>query len=145
MGVFVGSAWSAERAKRANLPVKEVKCAFCGGPSDSIWHRAWTCTNDKAVNARDKAASQKLIAEARAAGEDNLLFSRAIVENPVLAAPLQREEDGVAIEYAEGVEPDVVPGGLAFIDGSCDRPPVKELCRAAWAVIFTDQSAIPVA
>ena len=74
-----------------------------------------------------------------------MLFSRAVVENPVVHAQLPLVEGGVVFEVAEGYPDDVVVGGLVFVVGSCDRPPVKELCRAAWSVVFCDEAASPVA
>ena len=82
------------------------------------------------MRARNLVASRRFVVEALEVGCQNLLVSTAVVKNPVVHAPLPPVEGGVVLDVAEGYPDDVVFGGLVFVDGSCDRPPVKDLNRA---------------
>ena len=51
--------------------------------------------------------------------------------------------DGLGNEFVEGLQPEDQPeigGSWAYVDGSCDTGPVRELRRAGWAVIFVDDA-----
>ena len=99
-----------------------IVCPLCGGPTDSIWHRAWECTAPAAVKARNSVVSRRLVEEAEEAGCKNLLFSRAVVENPAVHAPLPLADGGVVLVVVEGFPDDVVLGGLALLTAHAIAP-----------------------
>ena len=69
--VTCGAVWSQVRLQDAGYDVSAA-CPLCGLAPDTIHHRVWMCPCSE--EARQELASRKLISEAVAAGEGDIMF-----------------------------------------------------------------------
>ena len=91
-----------------------------------------------------KHASPNVIEQAIKAGPSSALFSRALWNHPGDVFPLATETvtvvatDGTGrrISLQEALERGIE--GKIFTDGSCDQNWIRELKRASWAFVVTD-------
>jgi len=153
------AVWTGERARRAGyvVPDESLMCKLCGNAKDSVHHRLWWCPAVHTIRCR--VAKCHHIESARKAGEDSVLYNRAIVKHPALRTKRISEGGVVCVHYdAEGKPKEdgqprelladgrpAIGGAFAYVDGSCDDNPVFELRRGSWAVCVTDQSGAKLA
>jgi len=140
MAFSIKALWTEDRLKEAGYDTDGL-CPLCKEVPDSQWHRCWQCKHQDAVEARTKAAPSWAIKEALE-NPDDTIWNRAVCLNPAVHFPLPLSDAG--IEGLKGTSLEFVPstqwdfagqfaGREAAWDGSCTRPRIKEMARAAWA------------
>ena len=85
--------WTNTDINKAGYPVAPL-CPLCGIEADSIIHRAWWCTADKAKEKRDELP-HKLVARAKAdndKGKCDHMWDKAVDYNFPEAANLDYQE-----------------------------------------------------
>jgi hypothetical protein len=130
--LFVGGIWTNERCWDLRMAPERRPCVHCGS-ADTLQHRLWWCIC--CDGRRVEVCKPGLIARARAAPPDDLLFTRGIAHLDAAGAAAPRADD-VAWWWPHlppgGVLPDLVD---LFLDGSALAPTLPGLTRAGWAVV----------
>ena len=128
--------WTKSDYKAAGHDVDDT-CPRCGAATDSVFHRAWLCSEAQCVLARSKAAPKWLLTYAKNFGKDDPLFTNAWITSPAFPAPADLQTE-VWAEDEHGAEIPLGSVGLQgplFVDGSCSREPLAHLNRASWALV----------
>ncbi len=129
----------------------EDRCPMCGMLGDTLHHRIWACKHPDAVAAREATAPAWLRLEANTAGQGDDTFTTAFIPHPgdIIHHPSDKptahwydgdstggfaQGDRWTLDGREVVNPRDIFGCL-YVDGSCTTQAIKELRRAAAAVI----------
>ncbi len=138
------AVWTRDRAYHAGYDVVN-RCPRCGAEGDTAHHRVWHCP--ATASAREKLPPW-IIAEARSATPTSRFWTTGAFPHPGDICP--RPPSKLMAECVDGDGADIVDiknwgiEGLVYTDGSCTRKVVRELQRAACAVVVTDGDGKPI-
>ena len=119
-------------------------CPLGCGQHDTLFRRVWTCTAPNVVEERNKVASEQLLYTARAAGEEDPLFSRGFLSLPFALA--EQVDDNAARNMTVVERFDGVPNALVhnarycFVDGSASKPLWYRWARAGRAISLFEEN-----
>lgn len=114
-------------------------CALCKESNDTVHHRAWLCKASKSI--REAIATPALIREAQLAGEEDVMFSKAIGVHPATGVEGPAFEGGVTVTSVAGCRlKDLELSDDIYIDGSCTTHPVVGFRRAAFGIVMLSAS-----
>ena len=133
--VACGAVWTERRRCDAGYTQSPL-CPLCQQEDDSLWHRAWRCPCSSEV--RRRWATDDQIRRAVEAGPTSPLWSGGWY--PLLSQrhpPPSESACMRAFVHGRGEVPleDFRLSGCLSLDGSCTTAPVREECRASWAVV----------
>ncbi len=144
--VACGALVTGQRAIKMGYQVCGL-CPLCKGAPDTLRHRFYHCPNVKeAVRA---VVPDWFWREAVCAAEDQRFWTTGVCPNPADLAPLPCLDLGIVVEAVDGTVGEQDADDIArlrgrlYVDGSCTAPVVKDLARAACAVVQTDEAGHP--
>ncbi len=138
-----GALWTRDRAYKAGYDVENT-CPLCGAQGDTAHHRVWCCPATAAARAK---LPTWIIDEARGAPSSSHFWTTGVFPHPGDTCP--RPSSTLIAECEDAMGEDIVGitnwgmGGQVFVDGSCTRKSVKELQRAACAVVMLGDNGRP--
>ncbi len=140
LSVLCGAVMTYHRAANSGYMVVD-KCPLCGADGDTIMHRTWKCSHPAVKAARDAVAPAWLQAEVERGAVSRGIATTGLVPHPGDVWPAPAATAAVEIDFGqgEGCERDDsdFPSlqGKLYVDGSCTTHVVRELRRAATALV----------
>ena len=117
------------------------ECAMCGASRDDVHHRCWECPHSAPARAQASPGLLRLVASLP---RGDPMVTAGVYPHPADEALLPPAEGGCVVYRREGLRDigdHVRLSGFVFPDGTCTRPILRDLARAAWAVAVVPRTA----
>ncbi len=140
VSTICGAVMTYSRASAGGYLVQDI-CPMCGCRGDTLHHRIWRCQHPEVVAARNRVAPQWLQAEVARRPATQTRWVTGFFPHPGDTWPRPATQADPVVEFLGHGDPPRgemnLPSlsGKVYSDGSCSQHAIKELRRAATAIV----------
>ncbi len=140
LSTICGAVMTYSRASAGGYLVQDI-CPMCGCRGDTLHHRIWRCQHPEVIAARNRVAPRWLQAEVARRPATQSRWVTGFFPHPGDTWPRPVTEADPIVEYSGCGDPPrgdmglPVLKGQIYSDGSCSQHVIKELRRAATAIV----------